>query len=144
MLDNGSKGISYTAGFFMLIAFAIAGAILAGFIYAPIWTSMTGKSIKALGEGLIDPGDSDAMKIVQTISAIVGFFLPAVFTAWLLSRRPMRLLGFSTRIRPGHLTDVARAGNALWRAAAIDPANPGFEAVNSLLNSLHADLENLR
>jgi len=42
------------------------------------------------------------------------------------------------------LGDTSRAGNALWRAAAIDPAQPGFEQINDLLNRFHADLEGLR
>lgn len=42
------------------------------------------------------------------------------------------------------LTDPSRAGNALWRAAAIDPGNPAFEALNNLLTSFHTELDSLR
>ena len=99
MYDDNSKGISYTAGFFMLICFAVAGAILASVIYTPIWTSMTGKTMKALSDGAIDPSDTNAIRLVQSISAIIGFFLPAILTAAVLHRRPMQLLGFAPRIR---------------------------------------------
>lgn len=39
------------------------------------------------------------------------------------------------------LSDSSRAGNALWRAAAIDPANPAFDALNERLAAVHADLD---
>lgn len=95
MYGSNSRGISYGAGFFMLIGFAIAGAFLAALIYTPVWTAMTGKSIKVLTEGMISPADSDAMKVVQSISAIVGFLLPAILVAAILHSRPMKLLGFT-------------------------------------------------
>jgi len=98
MYDNTSKGISYSAGFFMLIGFAVAGLLLASFISIPVWTSMTGKSIKAMETGMSDPANSNAIKIIQSISAIVGFFIPAVFTAFLLNRKPMKLIGFPGKI----------------------------------------------
>ena len=98
MYDNQSKGISYSAGFFMLIGFAITGLLLASFISIPVWTAMTGKGIKAMEEGMSDPANSNAMKVIQSISAVVGFFIPAVFTAFLLNRKPMRLIGFQGKI----------------------------------------------
>ena len=82
----------------MLIGFAITGLLLASFISIPVWTAMTGKSIKAMEEGMGDPANSNAMKLIQSISAIVGFFIPAVFTAFLLNRKPMKLIGFHGKI----------------------------------------------
>ena len=98
MYDNNSTGLSYTAGFFILIAFAIVGLLIASFISVPIWTSMTGKSIEVLQKGLIGPEDSNTMKIIQTISAIVGFLIPAITTAAMLNRKPFRLIGFTGKI----------------------------------------------
>lgn len=98
MYDNNSKGISYSAGFFMLIGFAITGLLLASFISIPVWTAMTGKSIKAMEDGMSDPANSNAMKVIQSISAIVGFFIPAIFTAFLLNKKPMKLIGFTGKI----------------------------------------------
>jgi hypothetical protein len=99
MYDINSKGISYTAGFFMLIAFTIAGILLASVISIPIWTNMTGLSFKNMEKGMSNPANSDAAKILQVITAIVGFFLPAVVTASLLNRKPLKLLGFSPGIK---------------------------------------------
>ena len=100
MYDNNSKGISYTAGFFMLIAFAIACIIAAGLISEPIWRAMTGKSIEVIRDNAVQPSDSDAMKVMQVIAALVGFLLPGIITASMLSRKPFQLLGFSTGARP--------------------------------------------
>lgn len=94
MIDNDSKGISYTAGFFMLIAFAIAGLVLASILGAQIWTQMTGEPFSAMQKGMSDPANSDVMKIIQAVTAVIGFFVPTIVTAALLNRRPMKLLGF--------------------------------------------------
>lgn len=96
MYDNDSKGISYTAGFFMLIAFAIAGLVLASTLGAQVWHQMTGKSFTEMQKGMSDPANSDVMKIIQAMTAIIGFFVPTVVTAALLNKRPMKLLGFSS------------------------------------------------
>ncbi len=96
MLDNDSKGISYTAGFFMLIAFAIGGLILASVLGAQVWQQMTGKSFAEMQKGMSNPANSDVMKIIQSLTAIIGFFIPTVVTAALLNRRPLKLLGFSS------------------------------------------------
>jgi uncharacterized protein len=97
MYDSNSKGISYIAGFFMLIAFAVAGSILAGIISIPIWTGMTGQSFTNMEKGLSDPANSDAVKVIQSIAAIVGFFLPTLLTAHMMNRKPFKLLGFQGR-----------------------------------------------
>jgi membrane protease YdiL (CAAX protease family) len=98
MYDSNSKGISYTAGFFMLIAFAVAGIFIAALISIPVWTSMTGLSFTQMEKGMNDPANSNAVKVIQIITVIVGFLLPAIFTAFLLNRKPMDLLGFSKKI----------------------------------------------
>ena len=103
MYDSNSKGISYTAGFFMLIAFAIAGVIFAALIYAPVWTALTGKDVRALSDGIIGPGDTNGVRAVQAIYGIIGFFLPALFAAALLHRYPLHLLGFTGKVKMSHI-----------------------------------------
>ena len=95
MFDNDSRGISYTAGFFMLIAFAIGGLMFASAISALIWHQMTGKNFLELQKGLSDPANSDVMKIIQSITAVFGFFIPTFIAATLLNKKPVQLLGFS-------------------------------------------------
>lgn len=103
MYDSQSKGISYTAGFFMLIAFAVAGIILSGLVSIPIWSAMTGKSITVFQEGQFAPEDGNAMKVVQVLSTLIGFLLPAIATAFMLNRKPLRLMGFSPQVRPNQV-----------------------------------------
>jgi membrane protease YdiL (CAAX protease family) len=99
MYDNSSKGISYTAGFFMLIAFTIAALIIVNQVSGPIFAAMTGKSADVLIKGIPGPEDSTALKWLQAINSLIGFFLPAVATAFMLNRKPMRLLGFTGPIK---------------------------------------------
>jgi membrane protease YdiL (CAAX protease family) len=94
MYDTNSKGISYTAGFFMLIAFAIAGLIFASMIAGQVWVSMTGKTIEALSSGKFEPSDSWAYKIIQGISQVFGYFLPTLIVAITLNRKPLQLIGY--------------------------------------------------
>lgn len=98
MYDSNSKGISYMAGFFMLIAFAVAASIIAAFISIPIWTGMTGLNFKDFEKGMSDPANSNAIKLIQSITLVIGFLVPAVFTAYMLNRKPMDLLGFTKKI----------------------------------------------
>jgi membrane protease YdiL (CAAX protease family) len=99
MYESNSKGISYTAGFFMLITFAIAGLILASALGMYIWGEMTGQDPKLFLEGLQNPAYANAYKVVQAITAVLSYLIPAIATAWLINRRPMELLGFTGRIR---------------------------------------------
>ncbi len=99
MYDSNSKGISYTAGFFMLIPFVAAGFLVASVISIPVWTSMTGTSIMDMQKEMNNPAYADAMKVIQIITAVVAFFLPTVLTAFLLNRKPMKLLGYSGNVK---------------------------------------------
>src|SRR5438046_9030971 len=92
MYDSNSKGISYTAGFFILIGFAIAGLFIGSLLSVPAWTSMTGKGLLEMKDELGNPAYSNAFKAVQVISTLFGFLIPAIGTAFLLSRKPYRLL----------------------------------------------------
>lgn len=99
MYDSNSRGISYSAGFFILIGFTIAGILAAGLLSIPVWTSMTGTSFETMTTDMNNPAYADAYKVIQVIAAIVGFFLPAVLAAYLLNRKPMKLIGFSGKIQ---------------------------------------------
>ncbi len=98
MYDNDSKGISFAAGFFMLLAFAIAGIYLANEINIQVWKAMTGKSYEQFLTGMTDPGNARVYQITQCINAVIGFFFPTLIVASLLHRRPMKLLGFSSNV----------------------------------------------
>lgn len=99
MHDNNSKGISYTAGFFILIAFVVAGFLVASLLSIPVWISMTGRSIMDMQKDMDNPAYANAMKVIQIITAVVAFFLPTILTAFLLNKKPMKLLGYSKNIK---------------------------------------------
>lgn len=119
MYDSHSKGISYTAGFFMLIAFAIASFILAGLISIPIWSAMTGESALKIEEGMMNPANSNAVKVIQIITSIVAFLLPALLTAQMMNRQPMKLLGFKGKI---YLNEVALVFGIVLMALFVSAA----------------------
>jgi CAAX protease family protein len=96
--ENDSRGLSFTSGFFILIALSFAGLFLAVVISAPIWTMMTGTNIKAMEDGMNNPANANAFKLIQVISVILGFLLPACFTSFLLNKKPFRLMGFKQPI----------------------------------------------
>lgn len=119
MYDKDSKGISYTAGFFMLIAFAIASIILAGLLSIPIWTAMTGENFTEIEKGMTNPANSNAIKVIQILTAIVGFLLPALLTAQMMNRQPMKLLGYKGKI---HLNEVALVFGIVLTALFVSAA----------------------
>lgn len=91
---NNSKGVSYTSGFFMLIAFAIVGFIVSGFIGAMIIWASSGVNMKDLPNLMKDPQYANTLRLIQAISVLISMFLPALLTASVLNRKPFRLLGF--------------------------------------------------
>ncbi len=97
MYDAHSKGIPYSNGFFLLIGLWIAGFFLGGLLSLPVWIVMTGKSVMSIPEGLFDPKNVDAIRVIQVVSTATTFFLPAIITAFILSRRPAKLLRFTMR-----------------------------------------------
>lgn len=102
MVKLGEKGISYTAGFFMLIAFGIGGNILGGLLGIPLIAAMSGKSIPFIIENLQalmgNPAFLREMQVLQTLSAVMGFLLPTLFAASRLSYKPIELTGFKGAI----------------------------------------------
>jgi len=97
MYDNDSKGISYTGGFFMLIAFMIAGAVLAAQLSQVVWNLWGGENYLKVREDMSHSQHAVAIKLGQVLTSVVGFFVPALVTAWLLNRRPVKLLGFTAK-----------------------------------------------
>lgn len=96
--DQNSKGVSYWAGFFMLICFGVAGLIISALISVPIWKAMTGQPFTAMGTSLDNPEYINAYRVIQALSVIFGMLIPSFFTAWIMNRRPTKLLGFKKKI----------------------------------------------
>ncbi|WP_028788956.1 CPBP family intramembrane glutamic endopeptidase [Terrimonas ferruginea] len=97
-MDQDAKGISWLAGFLMLICFAIAGAAFAATLGNLAWQALVPEV--DIIKGMKDPAHSTASKMVQALYAVMGFLLPAIATAWFLHRKPLKLLGFRGPIMP--------------------------------------------
>jgi membrane protease YdiL (CAAX protease family) len=133
MYDRNSKGISYTAGFFILIAFAIAGLIIGAIISIPVWTAMTGTSALDIKEQMKNPAFSDALKTFQAISTFFGFLVPAILAAFLLNRKPYRLLGFSKKVKASQvLLVIAVMFSALFVSGTLGYLNEHIPLSSSL------------
>jgi membrane protease YdiL (CAAX protease family) len=107
---------------------------------------MTGTSFEKMTEGMNDPAYADAFKVIQCITAVIGFFLPAFLTAFLLNKKPMKLLGYFGKPRLGQVLLVffiMLAG--LWVSSGLSyfnshlPISPGlkhsFDKMESDYNS---------
>lgn len=99
MNDNDSKGLSYSAGFFMLFAFVVVGIYVASALSISVWTVFTGRSVQEMQKGLTNPAFGNVAKAIQAITAVSSFFLPTLLVAFLLNKRPIKLLGYSTKIK---------------------------------------------
>jgi CAAX protease family protein len=98
MYDNEPKGISFSAAFFILIASAIVALMVANNINALVWKSMTGTSYEQFLSGTANPANARAYQVVQCLNAIIGFMVPTFIVAYLINRRPARLLGLTTPV----------------------------------------------
>ncbi|NOT52159.1 MAG: CPBP family intramembrane metalloprotease [Chitinophagaceae bacterium] len=133
MYDKDSKGISFTAGFFMLIAFTIAASVLAYVISKYVWQSMTGLDFSMMLEASKNPANRDAVRVVHCISAVVGFLLPAIVTAWALNHRPMKLMGFTPKMNWQQIAIVCVIMfTALWVSTSFSYLNDHLPLSDSL------------
>ncbi|WP_157558146.1 CPBP family intramembrane glutamic endopeptidase [Niabella aurantiaca] len=97
MTDPYKKDISYTAGFFMLIAFGVGGMFLVAAIGGVAWKLMTGQDLAELANAVGNPAYLKEMQLLQTVQALFGFLVPTIVTASFLSQKPFRLVGFSQK-----------------------------------------------
>ena len=76
------------------------GCLMVGsLVTVPIWMIMTGKSIFAMTTEMTKPEHVNALKVMQVVSTIIIFFIPAVVTARIASKTPFQRLGFATRVK---------------------------------------------
>ena len=91
---EASRGVSPSAGFFILLGLVGAGLVLGGIIGLGIWLGMTHQSIGSFEKDMLNPQFTNAARIMQMVSAFFMFFLPAVAAARLMNPSPLRWLGF--------------------------------------------------
>ena len=95
---NNSRGVSYTAGFFMLIGLAILGLVIASVIGGGILLASAGGNAESMKDALNDPKNANMLRIIQAGSVILGMIIPALITAYILDRKPLQLLGFRKEV----------------------------------------------
>ncbi|MEP6750726.1 MAG: CPBP family intramembrane glutamic endopeptidase [Bacteroidota bacterium] len=88
------KGISPSAAFFILIGLVGAGVIIGSVAGFAIWLGMTGRGISTFEKDLLNPQFTNAARIMQMVSVLIMFFVPALVTARLMSRTPFKYLGY--------------------------------------------------
>lgn len=96
--NNNSKGVSYTAGFFMLAGLALLGLVIASTIGAAILLSQNNVGLNNIEAALKDPSNAGAIRLVQVISVTLSMLLPSLLVAAILNRQPLRLLGFTREV----------------------------------------------
>ncbi len=119
--NNNSKGVSYTSGFFMLLGFALLGLVVASLISLGLVTSVAGGKVQ---EAMKDPANANLIRILQVTSMVISMFLPAIAVAFLLNRKPFRLLGFRSNVNINQVVIVvALMFLALFVAGAFGVLN---------------------
>ena len=68
----------------------IVGSLGAG----AVWTAMTGQGILNMEQDMLNPANANAVKVIQVITTLFVFFLPAVAYAVICWRPPALALGF--------------------------------------------------
>jgi uncharacterized protein len=85
--------------FLILIGIWI-GCFIAGSVAAiPIWMLMTGKSFLTIEKDMLNPANVNAIKVMQVVSTVIIFFVPALITARIASSRPFQRLGFYSSVK---------------------------------------------
>lgn len=94
MMEYESKGVSPSAAIFILLGLAGAGLVLGAVAGLGIWVAMTGHSPLTIEKDMLNPAFANAARMLQMVSVLFMFFVPAVITARLMNRRPFRYLGY--------------------------------------------------
>ncbi len=106
MKEAYNKGISKWGQFGILIGL-IGGCLIVGSIVSFIlWKIMTHGSIATMEKDMLKPQNLNAVLVLQTVSTLLIFFLPAVLFAFICYRRGWTYLGFDGTINNRQLLSV--------------------------------------
>ncbi len=92
--SSSKPNIGYGAQFGILIGLFGFGMIVSTIVAAFLWIAITHTDIFSLQKNMSNPVYANQLKIVQTVSTILMFFLPALVYAAIVNRKPLRHLGF--------------------------------------------------
>jgi membrane protease YdiL (CAAX protease family) len=91
-IDN-RPGMTYGRTLLTLFGFLLVGMVAGSLFSGAVWSLMTGRSIRTLAQDMLDPHFAHAVRIMQLVSSLFLFFLPAWAAVRILHRQPMRFLG---------------------------------------------------
>jgi uncharacterized protein len=91
---EASRGITASAGFFILLGLVGAGLVIGTIAGLGIWLGMTHQPVSSFEKDMLNPAFTNAARIMQMVSALFMFFLPAVITARLMNPSPFKYLGY--------------------------------------------------
>ncbi len=101
MYDIHSRpGTSYGRGLIILLGMVGMGLFLGGAVSFLVWFAMTGRGIFSMETDMNNPAYTNALRALQLVSTFFIFFLPAVIMAYILNKKPFRLLGFNFYFSP--------------------------------------------
>lgn len=96
MYDVYSRpGVSYFSGFFYLLGLVLLGLFFGSLLSGGVWVMLTGQSIFTMEKDMMNPQFAGPIRILQLVSTFFIFFIPALITAKILHRKPLRFLGFN-------------------------------------------------
>lgn len=85
--------------FLILMGIWIGCFVIGSAAVIPIWIGMTGKSVLTMEKDMFNPAYVNAIKVIQVVSTIIVFFVPAIITARIASVKPFHRLGFQKGVK---------------------------------------------
>lgn len=89
-----NKGFTGWGQLGILLLMVGLGLIVASVVSLGIWAAMTDSSPLAIQTEMSNPENADAVRVLQIVSTLLGFFLPAVAYAFICFRNGWTALGF--------------------------------------------------
>jgi len=90
--------INEKSGLFILIGLMGVGMVMGTTLSVIFWKLVGGNGMVDMQVALTNPEHVVFIRLSQTVLALCIFFIPPVFAAWLISRRPFSYIGFKTKI----------------------------------------------
>lgn len=106
MNNNNSKGISYSAGFFLLISLALTGMIIGSMLAMGLLTGKDGGAVTNITAAMKDPANAGMLRLVQVVNVVLSMVLPPLIIGWMINRQPLQVIGFRTRLQGQQLIIV--------------------------------------
>jgi len=92
------KSFTHWGQFGLLIAFLGAGIIVGSIVSIIIVKIMSPHiHLLELEKEILDPANANAMKVMQLVSTIFMFLIPALMLGWIVHKKPLPYLGFNLK-----------------------------------------------